>query len=151
MRIAIAADHAGFELKASLVRWLQQHGHDVHDYGTTSTQAVDYPEYARQVAQAISGRQADRGVLVCGTGIGMAMAANRTNGARAAVLRSTQDAQLSREHNDANIACFGGRMTTPQDAEQWLNVWLDTPFAGGRHERRVQQIDVFPSKEHARS
>lgn len=142
MQIAIGADHAGLELKEHLRAWLERAGHAVQDVGTSSTASVDYPLFAAQVARAVRTGTAERGVLVCGSGIGMAMAANRYPGIRAAVLRVPHDAQLSREHNNANIACFGGRITAPRDAEQLLTLWLATDFAGGRHERRVQQLDA---------
>lgn len=141
MHIAIGSDHAGYPLKEHLAQWLREAGHTVQDCGTTSTDSVDYPLFAGQVAQAVRQGRASRGVLVCGSGIGMAMAANRCVGVRAAVIRSTQDAQLSREHNDANVACFGGRITATDDAVQLLDVWLHTDFAGGRHQRRIEQMD----------
>ncbi len=146
MKIAIAADHAGYELKTHLARWLTTHGFEVVDLGTDSTASVDYPHFAQQVAQRVTAGEAERGVLVCGSGIGMAMAANRFDGARAAVLRIASDAVLSREHNNANIACFGGRVTPATDAVALLEQWLATDFAGGRHERRVQQLDATPRK-----
>lgn len=141
MHIAIGADHAGYPLKEQLAQWLRAAGHTVQDCGTASTDSVDYPRFAAQVAQAVQQRHAQRGVLVCGSGIGMAMAANRYAGVRAVVIRSTQDAQLSREHNDANVACFGGRITAANDAVPLLDLWLHTDFAGGRHQRRVEQMD----------
>ncbi|MBI4237108.1 MAG: ribose 5-phosphate isomerase B [Deltaproteobacteria bacterium] len=140
MNIAIGADHAGFSLKQHLVRVLQAAGHTVTDLGTHSEDAVDYPDFAKLVVEALAQGTAERGVLACGSGIGMCISANRTAGVRAAVLRSPDDARLSREHNDANVACFGGRLTGPTTAESLLTVWLQTPFAGGRHERRVHKL-----------
>lgn len=141
MHIAIGSDHAGYPLKEHLAHWLREAGHTVQDCGTTSEDSVDYPLFAGKIAQAVRQGRAERGVLVCGSGIGMAMAANRSAGVRAVVIRSTQDAQLSREHNDANVACFGGRITAADDAVQLLDLWLHTDFAGGRHQRRVEQMD----------
>lgn len=140
MNIAIGADHAGFLLKQHLMLALRALGHFVTDLGTDSAASVDYPDFAVRVAEAVAAGAAERGVLVCGSGIGMCMAANRVPGVRAAVLRSPDDARLSREHNDANIACFGERLTPAPTAEQLLALWLQTPFAGGRHVRRVEKI-----------
>ena len=139
--IAIGADHAGFALKQALGSYLQQQGYTVIDVGTHSVEAMDYPDPAHQVARAIQDGRAQQGLLVCGSAIGMAIAANRHKGVRAAVVRDAFDAQMSREHNDANVACFGGRVTSEREAEQLLDLWLRTPFAGGRHVRRVEKID----------
>lgn len=141
MKIAIGADHAGFQLKESLKVALKEAGHDVVDAGCPSEERCDYPDYARKVAQAVAQGKAERGVLVCGSGIGMCMSANKVKGIRAAVLRMEEDARLSREHNDANIACLGGRLTRPQEAQKLLSIFLKTPFEGGRHVPRVQKIE----------
>lgn len=141
MRIAMGADHAGYSLKEALKRWLIHAGHDVIDMGTDSDVAVDYPEYSQRVARAVAAQEVERGVLVCGSGIGMAMAANRFPAVRAAVVRTLHDAQISREHNDANVICFGARCTAEDDASALLRHWLQAPFSGGRHVRRVEKID----------
>lgn len=141
MRVAIGSDHAGFELKESLKRHLEERGHTVQDAGTHSADRVDYPPYGKEVARAVAGGEAERGVLVCGSGIGMCMAANRINRVRAAVLHDRYDAEMSRKHNDANIACFRGRMSGIPNAAELLDLFLTTNFEGGRHVARVQQID----------
>lgn len=140
MKIAIAADHAGFTLKETLRQHLISQGHQVVDFGCDSTESVDYPDFAAKVAEAVSEQQAERGVLVCGSGIGMCMAANRFGGVRAAVLRSFDDARLSRLHNDSNVACLGGRVTATAQAKELLETFLKTPFEGGRHQKRIQKI-----------
>ncbi|MBI4366325.1 MAG: ribose 5-phosphate isomerase B [Deltaproteobacteria bacterium] len=139
--IVIGADHAGFPLKQELARYMASLGYQIMDVGTHSDASVDYPDLAALVARHVQDGSAARGVLVCGSAIGMAMAANRHAGVRAAVLRDRFDAQMSREHNDANVACFGGRVTHASVANELLALWLATPFAGGRHERRVRKLD----------
>ena len=138
--IALGADHAGWELKEALKAWLIEHGHQVLDFGTHSPDSVDYPDYAAQVAEAVSAGKVERGVLVCGTGIGMAISANKVPGARAVNCSDLYAARISREHNDANILALGGRLTSADAAVDILRVWLDTAFAGGRHSRRVEKI-----------
>ena len=139
--IAVASDHAGYELKEHLKKVLERLGIPFEDLGAHSTAAVDYPDLARKVAEAIEGGKNERGLLVCGSGQGMAMAANRHHGVRAAVAVDEEMARLSREHNDANVLALGGRLTDPERAERILKVWLETPFAGGRHAVRVAKID----------
>ena len=137
MRIVIGSDHAGFELKEALRQWLHDAGHEVIDVGTDSDASCDYPVFGAAVAREVASGDADRGVAVCGSGIGICMAANKIPGVRAAVLRTAEDAEMSRRHNNANVACFGGRVTAVAEAELALGVFLDTGFEGGRHERRV--------------
>ena len=139
--LVIAADHAGFALKEKLKATLDRLGIAYTDAGTLSAEPVDYPDYGRKVALAVSRGDAERGLVVCGTGQGMAMTANRYHGVRAAVPCDEETARLSREHNDANVLALGGRTLEPANAERILEVWLKTPFAGGRHERRVRKID----------
>ena len=139
--LLIASDHAGFELKEALKASLRRMGIPFEDLGTHSADSVDYPDYARKVAEAVSRGEAERGLLVCGSGQGMAMTANRYRGVRAALPWSEETARISREHNDANVLALGGRVLTPEAAEGILRVWLETPFAGGRHERRVRKMD----------
>ncbi|HEX6980009.1 MAG TPA: ribose 5-phosphate isomerase B [Alphaproteobacteria bacterium] len=138
--IAIAADHAGFELKTQLAEELTRAGYVVLDLGTSSTESVDYPDFANALAAAIGSGKAQRGVLVCGTGIGISIAANRHKGIRAALCRDTTDARLAREHNDANVLALGARTTGVETAKDVLKTFLATPFSGGRHSRRVEKL-----------
>ena len=139
--LLVASDHAGFALKERLKETLDRLGIAYTDAGTHSAEPVDYPDFGKRVAEAVSRGDAERGLLVCGTGQGMAMTANRYRGVRAVVPPDEQTARLSREHNDANVLALGGRTLEPALAERILEVWLETPFAGGRHERRVRKID----------
>jgi ribose 5-phosphate isomerase B len=138
--IALGADHAGFELKEALKSWLIEHGLQVVDFGAHSAESVDYPDYAGQVAEAVAARKVERGVLVCGTGIGMTIAANKVPGVRAALCGDGYTARMSREHNDSNVLALGGRMMGREMAVDILARWLETEFAGGRHQRRVDKI-----------
>jgi len=140
MQVALGADHAGFRLKENVKRLLAELQVPYVDFGTTSEESVDYPDIAGQVARAVSSAAFDRGILVCGTGIGMAMAANKVHGIRAAPATDVEAARLSREHNDANILALGGRTTPVPQALAIVRTFLDTPFAGGRHQRRVDKI-----------
>jgi len=141
MRIAFGADHAGFELKEKLKAHASSKGHDVLDLGTHSTDSVDYPDFGRAVGEAVTGGRADRGVAVCGTGIGIAIAANKVAGIRAGVPNDLFATRLMREHNDANVIAFGARLVAPALAEAMLDFFLEIPFAGGRHERRVKKLN----------
>src|SRR5262245_48703152 len=138
--ILMASDHAGFELKEHLKSVLTKMGVPFKDLGTHSADSVDYPDYAKPVAEAVSEGKAERGILVCGSGQGMAMAANRYPGVRAALAVNEEMARLAREHNNSNVLTMGGRMVDAQNAERILKTWLDTPFAGGRHVPRVAKI-----------
>ena len=138
--IALGADHAGWELKEALKAWLIESGHQILDFGTHSPQSVDYPDYALQVGEAVASGKAERGLLVCGTGIGMAMTANKVPGIRAALCSDPFMARMSREHNDANVLTLGGRLMGPEMALDILRRWIETDFAGGRHQRRVDKI-----------
>jgi ribose 5-phosphate isomerase B len=141
VKIAAGADHAGFALKEAVVNWLRAQDHEVIDYGTTSADAVDYPQYGHLVAEAVSRGTVERGLLVCGTGLGMCMTANRHAGVRAADCLTPYLAEMSRRHNDANVLCLGGRVLSVDEALAITEVWMATPFDGGRHEQRVEQID----------
>jgi ribose 5-phosphate isomerase B len=141
MAIPLASDHAGLPLKLALKAALEAEGHPVTDLGTHGPESVDYPDYATKVAEAITSGQAPFGILVCGTGIGMAIAANRHPGIRAAVLHDSTEARLTRAHNDANIACFGARTIGLETALDAIRTFLATPFEGGRHQRRVDKLD----------
>lgn len=146
LKIALGSDHAGFEIKASIKNWLEQNGYVVQDFGTLSSSSCDYPDYAFLVAQAVSLRLADRGILICGTGIGMAITANKIPHIRAAVCFDEETAKLCRLHNDCNILCIGAR-TTPEDIlMNIVKLWLITPFEGGRHQKRVDKITAIEEK-----
>ena len=147
MKIAIGADHAGFELKNRLGEILRQSGHEVCDFGTNSSESTDYPDYAAGVAKAVASGAAERGVLVCGTGIGMSIAANKIRGVRAALGVTLEEVRLVRGHNDANILTLGARFTDIETARQLLLAFLDTQFEGGRHERRVAKIARMEEQE----
>jgi glycine hydroxymethyltransferase len=142
--IALAADHGGFRMKEALKDWLVQHGYQFSDFGTHSTEPVDYPEYAFAIAKEVAAGNFDRGVLICKSGVGMSIAANRIPGARAALVSDEKWARLSREHNDANVLVLSALDIDNQKAESILDVWLNTKFEGGRHERRVRQMDNPP-------
>lgn len=143
MRIVIASDHAGVELKRQLVDHLKSaYGCEINDIGTFSRDSVDYPDCAHKAALEILDGGAERGILICGSGIGMCMTANRHKGIRAAVLRDAFDAEMCRAHNDCNIACIGARVTDFEKARELIDIWYKTPFEGGRHLRRVVKIDV---------
>lgn len=149
--IAIGADHAGYSLKERLKTWLAADGHRILDHGTHSSESVDYPDYAAAVAETVRAGDAERGVLVCGSGIGMAIAANKVPGVRAAVAADPGIARLSRLHNDANVLALGARLTAPAQALAIVETWLATPFEGGRHARRVDKLAQLDAarKEHA--
>jgi ribose 5-phosphate isomerase B len=140
MKIAIAADHAGFALKERLRVKLAEQGHEVADYGTASTESCDYPDFAQQVGREVGQGRVDRGILVCSTGIGMAMAANKVAGVRAAPAQSEDEVRLTREHNDANVLTLGARYLDEDHASTLIHIFLDTEFTGGRHARRVAKI-----------
>ena len=141
-RIAIASDHAGFALKEVLAKQLAAEGFEVLDLGADSEESVDYPDFAHAVARAIEGGEAARGVLVCGSGIGISIAANRHKGIRAANCHSAEAASLARQHNDANVLALGARLIDEATARACLTAFLTTEFEGGRHERRVSKIDA---------
>ena len=150
MRIAIASDHAGYEQKAALVPFLQGLGHEVLDMGPDNEDRVDYPDYAVKVGRAVAAGEADRGVLVCGTGIGMALAADKVAGIRAANIINTEFAELCRRHNDCNVITLSGRFVSLEENERILKVFLVAEFEGGRHAGRVakvMQLDLAGKKE----
>ncbi len=142
MRIAIGSDHAGYSLKQALIPWLREKGHEVEDLGTHGTESVDYPDYAKLVAHAVAEGRADRGILICGTGIGMSMTANKVPGIRAALCTDPYMSRMSRRHNDANVLCMGGRVVGVGLAEAIVEAWLEEEFEGGRHARRVGKINA---------
>jgi ribose 5-phosphate isomerase B len=140
MKIAIAADHAGFALKEQLRRRLAQEGHEVVDFGATSAESCDYPDFAQPAARDVAQGRSDRGILVCSTGIGMAMAANKIAGVRAAPAQSEDEVHMTREHNDANVLTLGAKYLDEERALDLVHIFLETEFAGGRHARRVAKI-----------
>jgi len=148
MKIALGADHAGYELKEKIKQHLQQQQIAIQDEGTSSNESVDYPDFAAKVAHDVSDRRADLGILVCGSGIGMAISANKIDGIRAANVSSEYEAQMSREHNNANVLALGSRILQEDEAVRIVDKWLATSFAGGRHERRVEKITKLET-EHA--
>lgn len=139
--LLVASDHAGFALKEELKKDLEARGVAYRDLGPGSADSVDYPDFAHRLAGSIERGEASRGLLVCGSGQGMAMSANRHPGVRAALAWSEESARLSRQHNDANVLALGARLTPPDEAKRILGAWLETPFEGGRHERRVGKIE----------
>ncbi len=140
MRIAFACDHAGYALRSLVLGWLREEGHEVLDEGTYSEESCDYPDFAMKVARRVARGEAERGIVVCATGIGMAMAANKVRGVRAALCNDLYTARYSRLHNDANVLAMGARVVGPGLAEEILRVWMETPFEGGRHSRRLEKL-----------
>ncbi len=140
MKIAFGCDHGGFGLKAEIVALLESLGHEIVDQGVDSLESVDYPHFARKVCDRVLDGRCQRGILVCGTGIGMSMAANRLEGIRAALCHEIFTARMSREHNDANVLCLGARVVGPGLAIELVRAWLETEFAGGRHQRRIEMF-----------
>ena len=143
MRIAFAADHAGYELKDALIAWLLEAGHEAIDLGTNGPESVDYPDFGARLARAIERGEAERGIVVCGSGIGISIAVNRNPACRCARVDDPLSAQLAREHNDANVLAFGGRLIGPDMAKACILAFLDTDFSGGRHQRRVDMLSAI--------
>jgi ribose 5-phosphate isomerase B len=141
MKIAIASDHAGYRYKEAIKRYLTNLGHEVVDFGTDSTEAADYPLFIRPAAEAVHRGECERGIVLGGSGNGEAMAANRVEGVRCALCWSVETARLAREHNDANMLSLGERLVSEEAAFEIVRTWLDTPFEGGRHVRRIELID----------
>ncbi len=146
-RIVIGADHAGYSLKQEIVQFLLMSGYQVEDKGTHSEDSVDYPDYALQVARAVAGGEADLGILICGTGIGMSIAANKVRGVRAALATDCYMARMAREHNDANILCLGGRVLGVGSALDIVQTFLESRFIGERHTRRVSKIQALENPD----
>jgi ribose 5-phosphate isomerase B len=140
MRIAIGADHRGFSIRTKVAELLKQLGHEVEDVGTFSPEAVDYPDIAAEVANRVSRGQVERGILVCGTGLGMCIAANKFHGVRAAPCHDDLTAELSRRHNDSNVLCLSADLLGERLIDRMIELWLNTPFEGGRHARRIEKI-----------
>jgi ribose 5-phosphate isomerase B len=147
MKIAIGSDHRGFDAKRRLVPMLRQLGHEVTDVGPDGNSSVDYPDYAFQVAKSVSGGTADRGILICGTGIGMCIAANKVKGVRAAPCHDSITVEMSRRHNDANVLCLSADLLGDELIGRIVRLWLETEFEGGRHGRRVDKIKRIESEQ----
>ena len=141
MKISIASDHAAYNEKQEIVDYLNNQGLQVMDLGTNSSESVDYPVFGRKVAQSILDGEADRGIIICGTGIGISIAANRYKNIRATLCTSTMHAEMARKHNDSNILALGGRITPINELKDIVGVWLSTDFEGGRHQKRIDLID----------
>ena len=146
MKIALGSDHAGYDLKEIIKVYLSPLGVQVTDVGTTSKTSVDYPDYAESVARELLAGKAEKGILVCGTGVGVSMAANKFPEIRAAVAWNIEIARLSRQHNDANILCLPARFIDPDAALAMVQAWLDTPFEGGRHQRRLEKVAALGTR-----
>jgi len=147
VKIALACDHGGYRLKEVIKSFLNELGVEYVDYGTFSEESVDYPDFALKAAKGIVSGEADRGIFICGTGIGISIAANKVRGIRAALCYNVYAAEMSRRHNDANVLCLGGRVLGEELAKKIVKVWLETPFDGGRHERRLRKISEIEEKE----
>ena len=142
MKIAIGADHAGFEAKENIKKYLSKE-HTIIDFGTDSLASVDYPKFGHLVAKAVSNKDADVGIVVCGSGIGISIAANKMKGIRAALCTSIEHAEMSKKHNNANILALGARMTTYDNMIMIIDKWLEEEFEGGRHQNRIEQIEII--------
>ncbi|MBI4909739.1 MAG: ribose 5-phosphate isomerase B [Acidobacteria bacterium] len=147
MKISIGADHAGYALKEAVRRGLEAAGHEVTDHGTSSPDSTDYPDYAVQVGEDVQQGKAERGILVCSTGVGMSIAANKLHGIRAANVWNADEATLSRQHNNANVLALGARYTNAEQAAELVDIFLNTPFEGGRHARRVAKIAAAEQRD----
>ena len=150
MRIALAADHAGYELKDALAAWLREAGHEITDLGTNGAESVDYPQFGAKLAAEVASGRAERGIAVCGSGIGISISVNRNPAARCALVSEPLSAKLSREHNDANVIAMGARLTGIDMAKACLDAFLSTDFAGDRHARRVDKLSNPPQLETSR-
>ena len=150
MKVALASDHAGYAEKERLKPLLGELGLEVEDLGAASDESVDYPDYARRVAEAVAGGTAEQGLLVCGSGTGMAIAANKVQGVRAAVAWSEETARLARQHNDANVLAIGARTTPPDDIPRIVRAWFNARFDGGRHSARLEKIKQIEESQSSR-
>jgi ribose 5-phosphate isomerase B len=147
-RIVIGSDHAGFLVKEAIREYLQSAGYDVDDQGTSSEESVDYPDYGKAVGERVASKEADLGIAVCGSGIGISIAANKVPGIRAALAHDVITSRLAREHNDANVLALGGRIVTPEAAVEMVQTFLATAYLGGRHQRRVEKITQIEHDAH---
>ena len=142
MKFYIACDHAGYNIKDSVIKIVESFGNEVVDLGTNSNERVDYPDFAHKLSEAVLSDEGSNGILICGTGIGMSLAANKHKGIRAALCHDAYTAEMSRAHNDANVLCFGERVVGLGVAESIIKAWCETSFEGGRHQKRVQKIEL---------
>ena len=147
LRVAVGSDHAGFSIKEAIKKYLENAGYAIDDQGTSSEDSVDYPDFGKAVGERVASKQADLGIAVCGSGIGISIAANKVPGIRAALAHDVDTAQLAREHNDANVLALGARIVTPATALEMVQTFLNTPFAGGRHQRRLDKITALEKQE----
>ena len=147
MKIAVGSDHRGFEVKRRILSVLEKLGHEVVDVGPQSTESVDYPDFAFLVADAVAQKKAERGILICGTGIGMCIAANKVRGIRAAPCHDSITAEMSRRHNDANVLCLSADLLGEELIDRMVRIWLETEFEQGRHARRVEKITKFEASQ----
>ena len=141
MKLALGCDHGGFDLKNAIIEHLKKRGIEVNDLGCWSTDSVDYPEYGHKVAHAVADGEADLGIVCCGTGMGISIAANKVKGIRCALPFSDFTAQMCKQHNNANMVAFGGRTLSPAEAIRYTDIWLDTEYEGGRHQKRLDMIE----------
>ena len=146
MKIALGADHAAYEFKNSVKAYLESLGHEVEDFGTFSSESVDYADYGIAVGEAVASGRCERGVVCCGSGIGISIACNKVRGIRCALCLDAQMAELSRRHNDANVLAMGARLISFEQGREILDVWLSTPFEAGRHQRRIDKISLYESR-----
>lgn len=144
MKLAIGCDHGGFDLKTALIAYLKELGHEIKDYGCYDKSSIDYPDYIFPVAEAVVRGEFERGIVICTTGIGASITANKVRGARCALISDEYSARLTREHNDTNLIAFGANITTPERAKGILDIWLNVPFSHGeRHQRRIDKISAY--------
>ena len=144
MKLAIGCDHGGFDLKTALIAYLKEQGHEIKDYGCYDKSSIDYPDYIFPVAEAVVRGEFERGIVICTTGIGASITANKVRGARCALISDEYSARLTREHNDTNLIAFGANITTPERAKGILDIWLNVPFSHGeRHQRRIDKISAY--------
>ena len=146
MRIGIGNDHTALSLKSEIIAFLQEKGHEIIDYGTTTSESCDYPLYGEAVARAVAAGEIDRGILICGSGLGISLAANKVKGVRAVVCSEPYTAKMSRAHNDCKVLAFGARVVGAEMAKMIVDVWLNTEFEGGRHQRRVDMINAVEDR-----
>ncbi len=147
MKIGIGNDHSALELKAEIIDFLKEKGHEVVDYGTYTTDSCDYPMYGEKVGRAVASGEVEQGILICGTGLGISLAANKVKGVRAAVCSEPYTAKMARQHNNCNVLAFGARVVGAELAKMIVETWLNTEFEGGRHERRVNMIMEIEKKD----
>lgn len=149
MKIVVASDHRGIDAKSRIIDMIRSNGHEAQDFGPSTTESVDYPDFASLVSEAVSSKAADRGILICGTGIGMCIAANKFNGVRAAPVHDELTAELSRRHNDANVVCLSADLIGEQAMERIMRIWLTTEFEGGRHATRLEKVRQIELRQHS--